>query len=351
MNDYGYVTTDMNYVLNEPEREKGAGIYRFLGVLFALLAVGGLFIGMLGKFAESFAHSAFIVGVPDGVFDYSLCGAIVNLFKNFSVVMDALKAAFDPSSPTISAGIWLIVNLALFALVAIAAVLSLILMIVAIVSKKKKTVCGAACASGILTLIAYGGLFLYAFILSALEAEKMNAALIDTPLAIIAGVTLLFLAGTVICRNKGQGALNVITLLLVTVAVCAVAYPGTALALYNAVAFDLKDVSVFLGIAFPILFVLLALNLVLSCARLSSKRGLGIDVARYALLFLAMLLTLIAFIATPAEGDDRWMIFHSPQLLPTVVLIVATLIPLLVSIFATAISTVKRRNEELQQQA
>ena len=39
MDNYSYVTPDINYVLSEPEREKGVGAYRFLGILFFLYRI------------------------------------------------------------------------------------------------------------------------------------------------------------------------------------------------------------------------------------------------------------------------------------------------------------------------
>ena len=348
MDNYSYVTPDINYVLSEPEREKGVGAYRFLGILFFLLAVGGLFLGILGKFVSAFVHSPALIGIPENIFDYSLCGRIIAIFKNFSAVLESLKATFSIS---ISGGIWVALSYLFPLLAGIAAVLSLFLMIATLVAKKKKTAQNAAFCSGILTLIAYGGIFLFIFIASSAEAESINSALFDIPSSVIAGVVLLALAAATFARSKGQGVLNTAMLLLVAVAVCAVAYPGTALSQYNFLAFDLKEVSIFLGIAMPALFVMLVFNLIVSCIRLNAARHFVFDIIRYAALFLATLLTLIAFIATPVAENDRWMIFKSPQLLPTVVLIVATLIPLLVSIFTTAISSVKRRNEDFQRQA
>ena len=90
MDNYSYVTPDINYVLSEPEREKGVGAYRFLGILFFLLAVGGLFLGILGKFVSAFVHSPALIGIPENIFDYSLCGRIIAIFKNFSAVLESL---------------------------------------------------------------------------------------------------------------------------------------------------------------------------------------------------------------------------------------------------------------------
>ena len=347
MNDYGYVTTDINYPASEPETESGLGKYRFLGVLFFLLSAGGLFLGMLGKWVSALSHSVLVVGAGGNLFDSSLCGAVINLFKNFGGTMSALKDAFKVS---FSAGLWSSLELFLLALTALSAVLALVLMIATFVAKKKKTACGAAFTSGVFTLISYGGLALVVYCLTAPLLEKFAAEMFDVPMLIIAGVTYLALAAAVIGKNKGSGAMSAIQLLLLAVAACTVAYPGTYLAVYNLIAFNVKEASAFVGIAFPIFFVILTLNLIISAIRFNSAKGFAFDIVRYALLFLSVLLLLVAFIAVPVP-EGRWIVFKAPQLLPTVVLIVVTLIPLLIASFVTAITTIKRRNEELQRKA
>ncbi|MDE7296406.1 MAG: hypothetical protein K2N84_03995 [Clostridia bacterium] len=327
-------------------RPKGIGKYIFLALLFALLSLGGLVIGFLGSFLEIFKHPL-LHGTSK--IDATILGTFINLLSNFGEIFGELSKAFQIS---ISEGIVYCVELLSIILPVVFALISLIMFIVAAATKKLERARTCAYASGILTLLAYGTLFLYTFatfgLLTSLAGGDTRTLkdIIDYSCLIIAGVSFitLFIASCV--RSKKVGFLNSLALLFLIVCALCIYYPGTITSVPALIAFDLaKGSMLFFGIAFPALIVILLLNLIITSARLNAQRGLMFDAIRYGLQLLALILTVIATICYPFDGD-RWVMFKGTQLIVTIILLVLTIACLFIPMFTLIYRAIKRRGEK-----
>jgi hypothetical protein len=347
------------YLYTEPvidhkeEVKSGAGGYRFLAVLFFLLALGGLFIGTLGAVAEIFKP----VSLPfftesDKAFDMSLCGVIVTIFKNFGEIGNLLQSYFESS---VSYGVWFVVYLVLVFFAMFAVLLSLILMIMALCAKSTLQIRRCAMASGIVAFLSFCGLFLFQFFFATcvLGASSFSAAIFDVPTAIIAGVILLALFSTAIARNNVGGLINTLILLLTVGTIFMVCYPGNLLAAATGKVFDATlytGDNLFVGIALALLVAMLTFNFVVSVIRICAKRAFGFDAARFGVQLFAVLLTLLAYVVT--MKNDRWGIFMAEgQAIPTSLLIALTIITFVVALTVSLVKKAKAQNNRQAEQA
>lgn len=336
-------------------RPKGMGKYIFLALLFVLLSLGGLFIGFIGGF---FKHP--LLSVQSGI-DATVLGAFINLISKFGEVFDNITKAFAGDEAlgiagSISGGINTCIGYLVYLIPVLFALISLILFIVSLATRKPERARTCAYASGILTLLAYGAIFLYTFavlsatplvdIVSGELSFRPLSEVLDYSCLAVAGVCfiVLFIASCV--RSKRTGFLNALALLFTAVCALAVYYPGTITSLPSLMAFDLAEGSMlFFGIAFPALIIILVFNLIFSSARLNAKKGITFDTVRYALQLIALLLTVIATICYPL-GEDRWAIFKDTQLIATVILLALSIACLFIPLFTLVYRGVKRRGEK-----
>lgn len=328
-----------------------AGGYRFLAVLFFLLAVGGLFLGLLSNVLGDMLNSLFTtgwlyksgtVGKSDAILGGSLLGVAVGVVLNCLAWFKAPNIAnwnllVDMENGVAGARSWtdLCVSFALLVLVlllAIAAVLSLILMIVSFVSRKGAKRC--AMTSGILTAIAYGGLALLAFVSASMQPD-MSLSL-DFPTLAVAGITLLLLIITALARSKGTGFANTLCLLFTLGAFVVITYPGTQYASYLSAdggVFHLFTAEgyMFQAIAVTALFALVCFNLFCGVCRLNSKRGFLFDIVRYGLQFIAAILVMTALLLKPYSDAFNGYVFGA-DIIFTIVMLAASLLPVLFAI-------------------
>lgn len=352
----------------DAEKESSAG-YRILAVLFFLLAAGGLFIGMLSKWV-SFFTPIMTGGTNIEILNLSHLGYVITLFKDAffpygTFTFEFITQTFEMST---SAGVAVIAELLLGALTVIAAVLSLILMIVSLASGKAAKKC--AVASGVVTLIAYGGTFAFAFYALSLELTIANimdsvvadtynvfrAELFDVCTGIIAGAVLLLLVIAALARGKGYGLYNILLFLLALGAGLALVYPCSVLILYVSIAFDFET-GIFFGISLLALVILVAFNIFVCMIRLGAKKGkkedgvkIGpfvFDLVRFALQAVAAVLTSIAFIK---EFED-YSLVEGMQLVPSILLWCATGVAFLASLIAVILKTVKKRKSAQEETA
>lgn len=366
----GYGAYDAPYGMSEPYTAEGtqdadteaeekvkvkAGGYKAFSLVLFLLAVGGLFIGLLSKWA-SFITLHLTAGT-DGALNASLMGVIIEVFKGFGA-----DSAWKMPTFTLDAGLFGICTQLRYYFIYVlilAVVVSLVCMIVAFVNGGKAKNCMYTSAAFI--LLAYGGLFLLTLIsmsvgLSMVSAIAGNAItlsdIIDMPTAIIAGVTLLILIFAAIIRKKGLGLLNTLMLLLTCAATFAVFFPqvsenGNILFDVNNAFMKGAEMNMVVRIAAIALTALALFNLIVSVARLGAIKGFTFDAVRYGLMFAAALVLGIMYIAKPASGTapDWTSIARLPVLLLLIASFAAFLVALLTAIVRGAKSRAKKKAE------
>lgn len=335
-----------------------AGGYRFLAILFCLLAVGGLFLGLLSAvmkdklnylFSLGWLYEPGTIGKSDAVaaLNGSLMGILIGIFNNLLAWFKAPNLAnfnllVDMSNGVAGARSWsdLIVSVALLALVlllAITVVLSIILLVVSLVSGKAAKKC--AMTSGVLTLLSYGGLALLGYLAAFTQADKFTAAVFDFPTLAVSAVVFLCLLFTALGRSKGAGFVNVLCFLFTLGAFVAVTYPGTHTAtLIGAdgglvhLLFDAQNkfvsTYIFQVIALGGFLALVLFNLFCGVPRFNAKRGFLFDIVRYALQFIFAVLVMTSLLVPPVSSKAVF----GADLIFTIVMLAAALLPLLFAI-------------------
>ncbi len=351
--------------------------YRVMAIIFFLLAVGGLFLGLLGRlgdkleFFKLFAHSSVplygdldLAGGTVGKLSFlngSLIAYIWSVVRYFFINKGLVFTGLTTSQIVIE-----VLFLAQTALIVLAVVLSLALGITASVTKGK-VARGCAMVSGYTVFAAYLwpllSVLFFGMGTGSLQEGNftlkfLNVSLtLDLPMLIIAGISFLILAVTAIARRKEVGFVNlVIFVLTVTVAVALVAIPDsvtyamTALSLNGIKAVDAiaKGASLY-SIAYLILIGALAFNIVFSIYRMNAKRFYIFDAVRYGVLFAAgIFVAVVHILRDPTVWEiGRWTFFKEHPIIAVLVLAGVTLA------FALAVINVflvirrrKKRQEE-----
>ena len=303
------------------------GGYRLLAILVFLFTVGGLFLGLAPQIPGIGGVLGFLkpaTRYSDGLFlSGSLLGHIAGKFAGFTSYLDPIMGFLS----NWTAGAKSIFELLVYAMVAVAVVSALVCFIIACIpSKTGKMTKNAAMCSAILAFLGYFGLFAWNYLWTVLGETPGFAGAFDLPSAIIAGIILVLLILTAIFRSKARGIMNMILLLFTLAAIFAVIYPATLPAIYVAGSLELIKTpsALFFGAALLFVLAMLTLTLIASVARLS-KRKYGFECFRFALLLVGVILMHVAFIVSNKESP--WAMFTSgmPQLIPTIVLLVASI--------------------------
>lgn len=341
-----------------------AGGYRFLTIVFFLLAVGGLFLGLLAniKLPENlkylFSHGwlfepdviansgsflkGSLIGTVGGIVITMLSWLKAPNLNNFGLFGDGVVQGSRSWFELISS----VALLVLVFLLALTVIMSVIFMIVSLVSGKSAKKC--AMGSGILILLSYGGLFLLNFVVSCSLAGTPTDPMFDFTTAAVAGLTFFFMLITALIRNKGTGFMNVLNVVLTLATLTALVYPGTQTAALIGSApdglgiYDNAAGITFLVIAVSALLGLIGLNLLCGISRLNGKRGFLFDTIRYALQLIAAVLVVVALFITPAfktEVFKKDMIF-------TIVLLAAPLLATLFSVFLLIAEKKRKKAKE-----
>ena len=251
----------------QEERPAGAGAFRFVSVLLFLIAVAGLFIGMIPALESS-------ITTGEGTWSGSLFAAILETFKGLFGLEHATTDfnLLDPLSSSqypYTYGIGKIAEYLPY-VIAGAVVVSLVTMIVSFASAKAAK--GSAYTGGVIILLAYG--FFFAFLFAARSYFGLTGlrAITDLPSAIIVGAVVIVLAISSIALKKGYGLANSICVLLAIVAIVAFLYPG------ETVIADIRQVLLFedgASIAKTVILLgmsaVLALNLLISIFRFAAN--------------------------------------------------------------------------------
>lgn len=324
--------TEPAVTVETEEKQSGKGMYTFLSVFFFILALAGLFIGMITAVWAKFQQAPLFIDFvsEDGstsVFGQSMLGKFVALFG------DLVNKRIILSGLPLSTLIWYFCNIFLVFAITLSAVLALTLMIIAIVTKSKNRAKNSAMTSGIVLFLVYGGYFLLSYAVSGM---------VDAPVAIISGLVLITLIVTAIVRSKVYGLLSSLLLALTIVAIMMLNYPTAELThLSSLTAFDLYGTNMFLGVAMTFLVVVLGFNLVASTIRICPKRYYVFDAVRYGIQLLAVILTLVAFMVSKNIGT--WDIFTTEgQTLATVLLLVCSIATFVVALLETLLGGKKK---------
>ena len=355
---------------SEPKQK--AGGYRFLAILFFVLAVGGLFLGLLSSFLGDQMNYLFTLGwlyrpsttltpvegmeitIPaviknsDALLGGSLLGVVwgviltgIDWFKapniaNFSLLSSTVEGSRSWTECIISMAL-----LALVVLLVIAIVITLIMLIASFVSKsgaKKGVMCG-----GILTFLSYAGLFLLSYTTSCVSGEgAFLDYMFDFPTMAIAGVTLVVLIVTALARTKGMGFLNILNFIFTGAVLVALFYPTTQTASFlGGNGFDRAWGYEFPVISLTVLLGLTGLNLFLGTIRLNARKGFLFDIIRYFLQFIAAIVLMAALMMQPLEGFGKDVVFGA-DIIYTIVMLAGSLLAVIFSVFLMVASNKRR---------
>ncbi|MDE6676121.1 MAG: hypothetical protein K2K12_00210, partial [Clostridia bacterium] len=305
-------------------------------VFFFVLALAGLFIGMITAAWPAFQQFNISVFNPD-VLTYG--EKIFNqsaLAKSIAIIIDLFKdkaILTTLSVLSLSGKIWFIFYLFLVFAITLSAVLALVLMIITAVTRSKTLAKNCAMTSGIVLFLVYGGHFLLTYAVSSS---------IDAPTALIGGIILITLIAVAIVRSKVYGFLSSLLLTLTIVAIMMLNY-STADYTHEASlgVFDLYGSDIFLGIAMTFLVIVLGFNFVASTVRICPKRNFVFDAVRYGIQLLAVILALVSYMVSKSIGT--WDIFSAEgQTLATVLLLVCSIATFVVALLETLLGGRKK---------
>lgn len=325
-------------VVEQKVKEEGKGVYTFFSVFFFILALAGLFIGLITAVWPAFQQATGLITYGEdnpSTFSYSMLGQMCNIFGDLFGANN-IKIFYESFASSISLQIWLTFNLFLVFAIVLAAVLALVLMIIAIVTKRKKMARMCALTSGMVLLLVYVGYFLLAYAVGG----AFGTALIDAPTALIGALLLVTLIAIAIYERKIFGFLASLLLVLTIVAIMMLNYYTAALTLASSfLAFDFYSSDMFLGIALTLLVVVLGFNFVASVIRIAPKKSYVFDAVRYGVQLFAVILAIIAFMVSKHPDVSKygtWGIFTAQgQTLATVLLLLCTIAAFVVALLAT----------------
>ena len=319
----------------QEERPAGAGAFRFVSVLLFLIAVAGLFIGMIPALESS-------ITTGEGTWSGSLFAAILETFKGLFGLEHATTDfnLLDPLSSSqypYTYGIGKIAEYLPY-VIAGAVVVSLVTMIVSFASAKAAK--GSAYTGGVIILLAYG--FFFAFLFAARSYFGLTGlrAITDLPSAIIVGAVVIVLAISSIALKKGYGLANSICVLLAIVAIVAFLYPG------ETVIADIRQVLLFedgASIAKTVILLgmsaVLALNLLISIFRFAAKRAYPFDAVRHFVMFGFAVATACLYLFADGFASPDW---EALAKLPLILLLASSLAAFLVSLLCCIAVSVRK---------
>lgn len=321
------------------EEQPRVGGYRALGVIFFLLAAGGLFIGLLSSVANLFATKLNVL-VPLSS-PKKLQGTL------FAFIWVVFENLFKGGTGSVTGVVWEYLELVLSFFLVIAVLASLVCMIVALCSKKSAKTC--AFASAVVVSIAY---LLFAMVTSTIgmNGGKLSLDYFDLPICIVAALCVIILAVAGCAANKGHGVGSIFGFLFAIAAFFAMTYPGSFMSASSLMALEGitkfgKEIYAIVGFA---LYYLLIVNVIVSTCRFVGKRGYTFDAIRFAVLFLA---AVVFFIIAIIQYKDAKYVFLGPKdagigwLIANILLLATLLIGFIVFLTIAVRLGIKARRE------
>ena len=323
------------------EKKRSTVGYRIFALLFALLSVGGLFLGLIGKVLPVLGHVDGLNQSSISALSGSLLGYLIDFFKNIVDIFKLLIGEF--SLANIVGFIGNLYGIFLVFFLCLSVVLSLIMGIVGVASGKASKACMHG--NGALLLIAYGGLSLYLFIQNSLLLGVLDS--IDFPTMIVAGLALVMLFITTLAERKAGGLLNILFTILSLGTLVLFFFPKSNFAGFSigVLLSGFSKATLFPMIAVTVTVALFALNFYISCSRVCAKRGYAGDAVRFGLQMVAIILTLVSAMV----GANKYPLFKGGTLpllftiLPLIFIFMAFVFAILAAILAAHKKSIGRK--------
>ncbi len=335
---------DTSYVTAEDEpREKFGGI-RVLSVLFCLLAIGGLFIGLLSKWIAVFTPLAL---AGEGKLGASMLWLIIEGFKGLFGKASAANYGFDSGLfyPLVERVAKVVPYLTLA--IALGVLVSLVCTIAALVSKKAVKARKLLYVNGYVVFFVYAVYFIAMFAVRLLCGYNSFKQVIDVPAAIIAGASLLILFIYALTEKKAVAALNFLLLLLVLGAGFGMFYKESETLNALRLSFTTANrgwaliMQIFaLATAFMLLF-----NFAASALRLGARGKYLFVTVTYGLQFAFAVALAIVLALNPA--GHNWSILGK---LPMLVLLIASIAAFLVVLLFVILRAVKKKKANAEKE-
>lgn len=321
-------------VVPEAENRKpSAGGYRTLAVIAFVLAVGGLFIGLLyalsGVFLGNFRGEDFLAD--------SLLGFGYTYFKTMFADFGGFFNTLFTGGSMIDVFTFLLV-----VLLCVSVVLSLVLMIVSFCTAKGAKNC--AMTSAIFVFLSYAGFFLLSYYSYSFDNGAFGGGMVDVTTGIVAGFMLICLIITALARRKGLGLLNVLSFLLVAAGIFGLTYPGSAMAEADIRYTHFGD-NLFVNLTAFIAAVVVILNFIISVVRMSAKKAYVFDAVRFGILLVAVVLAIVAQIVDKTFE----VMFGSANLLAVILAAAASLAAFLLALIIAIVQASKARAKEAEE--
>lgn len=293
--------------------------YRVLAVIAFLVAVGGLFAGLLGRIFP------WVTVTGSGPLAGSLLGYLIEYFGG----MFADFAAFHVG--LFSAGDLLpVIEYAAVALFCLTLPVSLILMLVALFSRKGAK--GCAISSAIFVFLSNSAFFVLWFCALTLAGSAIALPSVggfDMGTGCLALVMLLALFVVDLLQKRSGAFLDLGCMLLLFATIFALTYPGSVL-LKADVNYMRLGQDAFVNVTAFVAAMLVIISLLAATIRMGAKRSHVFDSILYALLFAADLVFVIALGVRYGAAE----IFSAASLLPVILAIVAPLSAFLLKLIA-----------------
>lgn len=341
----------------QPEQEKpksSAVGAKILSLIVLLLAVGGLFLGMLGQFLGGFS-SVTLGHLEVDTLSGSFMGNIIAMFKDLSANgLGAFSAAREYG------GIYA-AEYFLHYILLIAIAITLITTIVALCSSRSAKRC--AYGAAYITFLAYGALSACCFYQNSLwiSVEVMNGGtfsfleLFDLPALLISGAIAIILCLLAISKAKGNGFLHALLLLFSAGTAFVFFYPAMYLPIGEGVSTNSgflfwvattggEGLGLWMKIFVVATGILVALNLLLSALRISAKKAAWFDLVRYILQLISVIALTFIYLFNPLQeglafGDIAPNLFAS---ISFIILLAAPFAALAVAVILTVWSLNKK---------
>lgn len=330
-------------VVPEAENRKpSTGGYRTLAVIAFVLAVGGLFIGLLyalsGVFLGNFngnlpTFEAENVPLADSLFGYVYAYIATIFARGAGTFFSDMFSSGNTAN---------ILEFGLLILLCVTVVLSLVLMIVSFCTAKGAKNC--AMTSMILVFLTYGGYFIYSYYVVSAARGAFVGSMVDITMAIPAGIALICLIITALARRKGLGLLNVLSFLLVAAVIFGLTYPGSAMAEAD-IWYTHFGNNLFVNLTAFIAAVVVILNFIISVVRMSAKKAYVFDAVRFGILLVAVVLAIVAQIVDKTFE----VMFGSANLLAVILAAAASLAAFLLALIIAIVQASKARAKEAEE--
>ncbi len=304
-----------------------AGKYRAFSVIFFLLTAGGLFLGLLGKYIPWLTPSYY----------HGNSGLNNSLLGFFLTRMQGIFSA-PLTAPDIFA-----VLAALLLLVTV--LISAVTLIVSLVSARRAK--SAAAVSGTVSLLTYTLSFMWAICVNSLKLPAFSAEAVDMPVAVITLLLFAFMTVFAVLEYGKAGFFGAGIYLFSVVSCFALFFPGSFTESHFSLLETFSANPVYNSVVLVTVAAIIAMLVVSVLGFLRKNRGKLITV------FSSVQLAAVLLLCVAGSGlGKNWSLqfFRDSSLLPSIVLIFASLGSLLFSCLILAVQRKARRLAEEEEE-